>query len=695
MSLKTKLIVGVLSTMVLIIAVCSGFTYISVQLFSENGRDLTQGLSSDAKRDVTGFAEHYSGTLTYHETLNVKSSINHVLSQAKSNLATAASFNEVFSNQQTDLISLFEKIAVQNEMVTNMYLGTENKGFTIYPEDYDLPPDYDPTTRPWYIPAKTGQKDQFFVTDAYLDAAGKEYMVTVSMPLYKNNELYGVLGIDLSLEKLTASIADTKIGNTGYVVLTDKEGALLSYKDHELVIKNENISSLPIFKEKNGQNIYLDTEQVTYVSDKDEDTGWQIFSVISQEETKSFSDQISQNMSNRIMNAETELQAIFSKLLSVQIIIIIVLLIGSIFISFFFAKYFINPIKKLSDFLQKVADGDLTRKMDVQSKDEIGILFTSVNHMIDSLKAMANKMNHLIQEVENDSKILNEQVNVSSHVTNTVNAAMNDVANGSEQLAADMVNISTHVDNNDLAVRSMSERISKIVSHARETKSVTSEGQTAMENMNNKMNRIVAQSVESTAIMQELDRKLQAINDITTLIHDIAEQTNLLSLNASIEAARAGEQGRGFAVVAQEVKKLAEQSSDSVGKISGLISEIQMDSSKALENIDLGRQSAVQGANMVEDTSKSYKNMIGFIDSLANDIDEIAGASETLSTSSQSISISVESVVAISQQTSAGVEEVTSTTEEQRQSVHEVKQISDHLRKLTLELRESIEHFRV
>ncbi|MGN7400690.1 methyl-accepting chemotaxis protein [Cytobacillus praedii] len=694
MSLKTKLIVGVLSIMVLILAVSSGFTYVSVSLFSKNGKELTSGLAADAMRDVNGFAEHYAGTLTYHETENVKASINDIISRAKSDLATVSNFNDVFSNDPAALAALFEKIALQNELITNMYLGTEEKKFTIYPADYPLPSDYDPTTRPWYTPAKTAENEQFIITDAYLDAGTDNYLVTVSLPLFKDEKLYGVLGVDLSLEKLTASIANTKVGNTGYVILTDKEGSLLAYKDKELVSKNENISSLPIFKERNDKNIYLDIDQVTYVSDKDEETGWEIFSVISQEEIKSFSNQISQNMSSRIVDADKKLQSIFTKLLSAQVIIILILLAISIVTSLFFAKYFIQPIKKLSNFLKDVANGDLTRKMEVKSKDEISALFISVNHMIDSLRNMASKMNDLILEVEKDSNVLNNQAGVSTHVTSIVSSAMDEVASGTEQLTSDMFNISAHVEKNDIAVRSMSERISKIVEYAQDTKAVTAEGQTATENMKNKMDRIVIQSIDSTTIMKKLDQKLQTINDITVFIQDIAEQTNLLSLNAAIEAARAGEQGKGFAVVAQEVKKLAEQSRDSVEKISALISKIQRDSSKALENIDIGRESAVQGAEMVKNTADSYDNMIQFIEHLITEIDKIAGASVILSSSSQSISSSVDSVIAISEETSAGVEEVTSMTKEQQQSVHDVKTISDNLHKLTFELRELIKHFK-
>ncbi|MFE8699316.1 methyl-accepting chemotaxis protein [Cytobacillus sp. FJAT-54145] len=695
MSLKAKLIAGVLSTMILIIGVCSFFTLYSVNIFSDNAEKLTSGLSADVSRDVSGFSEHYAGTLTFHETENVKDAITNIINRAKSDLITISTFEEIYSADEQALHTLFQKFSEQNDIIQYIYLGTENKTFSIYPEVEGLPSDYDPTSRPWYGPAKTLQKGEIFVTDAYLDGTGKEYMVTVSAPIFLNNKFYGVLGLDISLEKLTTQIANSKVGNTGYVILTDKEGALLAYKDKKLVTDHANISSLPIFKEKKGDTIYLDIDQVTYISGKDEVTGWQIFSVISQEEVKSFSSTISQNMSKRISEAESSLESILTKTFTTQFVVILLLLAISIVISILFARYFINPIKKLSTFLQSVASGDLRKKMETKSKDEIGLLFSSVNHMVDSLKDMAQKMAHLIQEVEKDSNILNEQAHVSSNVTETVVTAMTEVSRGSEQLAADMVNISSNVEANNQAVSSMANNIVKIVEHAKNTKTATSDGKIAMENMNKKIHTIVSQSEESTLIMKELDRKLQAITDITTLIHDIAEQTNLLSLNASIEAARAGEQGRGFAVVAQEVKKLAEQSSHSVSEIAILISEIQNDSEKALINIDQGRKSAVEGANMTKNTEASFNNIISFIDDLTKDIDAIANASERLSSSSQSISSSVDSVVSISEQTSAGVQEVTSTTEEQRQAVNEVQAISENLKAQTIELRKSINHFKI
>ena len=216
-----------------------------------------------------------------------------------------------------------------------------------------------------------------------------------------------------------------------------------------------------------------------------------------------------------------------------------------------------------------------------------------------------------------------------------------------------------------------------------------------MANLSTKMIHISNQANESTSIMKSLDSKLQTISDITMLIHSISEQTNLLSLNASIEAARAGEHGRSFTVVAQEVKKLADQSSHSVEKISTLIQDIQSSSSKALFNIEQGKRIANQGAELSKETEKSINQIYQFISNLAVDIEEIAAANDILNQSSDSISHSVDSVVSISEQTSAGVQEVASTSDENKRSVESVKEISKNLKVLTNELRLHISHFQI
>jgi methyl-accepting chemotaxis protein len=681
-----KLLTGVLFTMILIIGVCSAFTFLSVQQFSKNGESLTKGLSKDVQHDVSGFSEHYAGTLTYHETQNVNRMVDDVINQGKNTLLAISTFPEIYENDTTAIRTLLQRFVGKNTLLKNIYLVNEN--VVTVSSSNRLTNELNQSLK--NIPSLA--KGTYHISQPYVTENNKEYALTISAPLEGRN---GFLAIEVSLHSITDHISNTKIGNNGYLIVTNQMGTILATRNQIESSIGEHISTLPIFLEEKDGIVYLDTKEVTFINAKHEGTGLRIYSIIPQEEVKSFSSTISLNMSNRIDAADVDLKDSLSKLFTIQIIIMIILIIVAIFISLFFANYFIHPIKKLSAFLKNVADGDLSSTIDTKSNDEISVLFQSVNQMVTTLKQLTEKMNDLIMEVEQDSNVLSEQANSSSQVTDTISSAMREASVGAEQLASDMVNISSNAESNVMVVTTVSENVEKIAKHANQTKQVAADGHIAVEDMNVKMARIVDQAVESSLIMKELDHKLQTINDITKLIYDISEQTNLLSLNASIEAARAGEHGKGFAVVAHEVKKLAEQSSMSIDQINLLISEIQTDSTRALTNIYDGRKTAVEGAEMSKQVENSFQNISRFIDHLVLEIDEIASSSKSLLTRSQSISSSVDNVVSISEQTSAQVEEVSSTTVEQQQTVQQVKAISDRLKNLTMELRMIIDHFNV
>ena len=431
------------------------------------------------------------------------------------------------------------------------------------------------------------------------------------------------------------------------------------------------------------------SEKVNRISEQ------QTGSVTTQKEVQSYSKSLLKDINSEINQVEKRSETMLSHLFIAQLIILAVLISISVGISIYITRYFIKPIKDLSSFMKQVSDGNLSETMQVDKQDEVGILFSSVNKMITSFREMISKITGIVNQVDHDSHILNQQAEATSSISETVSVAMVQIASGSEQLAEDMVNISYNVESNVGAVRSMNNNIQTIITHMDKTKSYTSQGKDAMANLSTKMIHISNQANESTSIMKSLDSKLQTISDITMLIHSISEQTNLLSLNASIEAARAGEHGRSFTVVAQEVKKLADQSSHSVEKISTLIQDIQSSSSKALFNIEQGKRIANQGAELSKETEKSINQIYQFISNLAVDIEEIAAANDILNQSSDSISHSVDSVVSISEQTSAGVQEVASTSDENKRSVESVKEISKNLKVLTNELRLHISHFQI
>lgn len=686
MKLKAKLITGVAGLSSIIILICSLFTYISIKNFSNNVDNLTNGLSEVVERDVSGFSGHYAGTLTYLEGKNVIEKLDNIIQSVEYPLNASKSITN-----PAILEGLFKGFVNKNDYISSMYVATNNGMIASYSKDKMVPKKI---SEEWYQKAKALKNDQVYISNMQNDKSGKPF-ITISTPIYNNNQFSGVISADLNVSLLSQYISQIKVGETGFIALIGADQSIIGHKDLALVKESKKVNDLPFFKEFSDGRILLDINQVTYLPLVHEKTGWTVLSVIPQKEVSSFTKTIGTNMSNKIAEANTMTASSLSKLVSIQAIVIVLLIAVSIVISWLIARYFVQPINSVSTLMESVSNGDLSNKLKVKSKDEIGMLLHSVNKTIDSLRDMVKKINNLAHEVDQSSNVLNEQAELSSSVAKIINDAMGEVSVGSDKLSTDMYSVANNVEHNANSIQSMSDHISSIAGQARKTKEVSSEGKMAMEKMKSNMDVIVKQSVESSNIMKTLDMRLQQISDITKLIHDISEQTNLLSLNASIEAARAGEHGKGFAVVAQEVKKLAEQSSKSVEKVSTLIHEIQNDSTKALLNIDQSKKSVEEGSQVVNDSERNFHQIVTFIDDLSNNIENIAQTADEVSKRSNDIFVSIERVTNVSQTTTAGVEEVTGTTDEQMDSVEKVKEISTRLHELTQELKHSVGRFRL
>ncbi|WP_064609466.1 methyl-accepting chemotaxis protein [Photobacterium sp. J15] len=502
----------------------------------------------------------------------------------------------------------------------------------------------------WYA-CSMRNNGQACVLNPYLDTVdGEEMLMTsLTLPLKENGRLIGMLGIDFSLADIQSMInqADRRIfDGDGEVILLSHGGLIVGY-DAKPALVGEHLKAGNFVSEgsllnwlKNPkysvqwQNDGQILEACVPVKFAGNEQPWGMVFELPRESVmaRAIALQESLKTANEENTSKITMIAVVVTLLALAIIWLL-------------AARLVAPIRMVADRLQDIAtgEGDLTRRLTVNSEDELGALANGFNLFVDKLQGTVKQIAGSVDVAKQSA----EQASQISHRT----------SDGMQQQLSEIDLVASAALEMASTAQEVASHAGRAVSSAQEANNAAEQGKGVIAQTTEAMSSLVDEVSATVPIADRLAQNSDNIDSILEVIEAIAEQTNLLALNAAIEAARAGEQGRGFAVVADEVRTLAGRTQDSISQIREVIDSLKAGTGEVVEAIQKGNDKALITAEQVKETVAVLEQIITHISSIDDISNLISVAATEQHNVAGELSCNVSNIRDVSQSVSAGAED--------------------------------------